>query len=105
MFTHATAVPTCLITTVNHFYTGTKGDWICLHPRRSTLHKLGIVTKFEEPKPVGQTEVEETWNQVCRHILGGIPTVVPGVVTSVYEMYRDAKGKFLSISGLTDDKI
>ena len=25
MFTHATAVPTHLITTYNHFYTGTKG--------------------------------------------------------------------------------
>ena len=28
-----------------------------------------------------------------------------GIVTSVYEMRRDTEGEFLSISGLTDDKI
>ena len=33
-----------------------------------------------------QTEVVETWNYVCPHILGGIATRVLGVVTSVYEM-------------------
>ena len=52
-----------------------------------------------------QTEVVETWNYVCPHILGGIATRVLGVVTSVYEMQHGAEGKFLSISGLTDDKI
>ena len=104
MFTHATAVPTRLITTANHFYTGTKGDWICLQLSRSALHKLGIVTKFEEPKPVGETDVGEAWNWICPHIFGGIPTGVPGVVTSVYEMQRDAEGKFLSISGVTDNE-
>ena len=62
MFTHATAIQTCLITTDNHLYTFTKGGWICLHLIRYALHKLGIVTKSEEPKPVGQTEVGETWN-------------------------------------------
>ena len=102
MFTHAAAVPTRLITTANHFHTGTKGDQIRLQLIRSALH---IITKFEEPKPVGQTEVGETWNWVCPHIFGGIPTGVLGVVTSVYEMQRDAEGKFLSISGFTDDKI
>ena len=56
MITHATDVTTRLITTSNHFYTGTKGEWICLKLSRSVLYKLGIVTKFEEPKPVGQTE-------------------------------------------------
>ena len=55
MFTHATAVPTRLITTANHFYTGTKGDWICLHLSCSVLHNIDIVTNFEEMKPVGQT--------------------------------------------------
>ena len=54
---------------------------------------------------MGQTEVGETWNWVCPHIFGGIPTGVLGVVTSVYEMQRDAEGKFLSIYGFTDDKI
>ena len=72
MFTNSTAVPRRLITTANHFYTGTKGDWLLLHLSRSALHKLDIVTKFEEPKPVGQIEVGETWNLVCPHIFGSI---------------------------------
>ena len=52
---------------------------------------------------MGQIEVGETWNRVCPHIFGGIPTEVPGVVISVYEIQRDAEGRFLSVSGLTDD--
>ena len=52
MFTHTTAVLTRLITTSNHFYTGTKWEWISPQLRPSALHKLGIVTKLEEPKPV-----------------------------------------------------
>ena len=39
MFTHSTAVPTRLIATANHFYTGTKGGLdICLQLNRSALH-------------------------------------------------------------------
>ena len=64
-----------------------------------------MITKFEEQKPVGQTEVRETWNWVCPHIFGGIPNGVPGVVTSVYEMQCDVEGKFIFIYGSTDDKI
>ena len=45
IFIHATDVPTHLIKISNHFYTGTKGYCICLQLSRSTLHKLGIVTK------------------------------------------------------------
>ena len=45
------------------------------------------------------------WNWVCPHIFGSIPTGVSGVATSVYEIQRDAEGKFISISDLTDDKI
>ena len=70
MFTHATAVPTHLITTSNNLYTGTKGDWIFIQLSRSALHKLVIVTNSEELKHVGQTEVGETWNWVCPHIFG-----------------------------------
>ena len=47
----------------------------------------------------------ETWNWVCPHIFGGIPTRFPWVVTSVYEIKQDAEGHFPSISGLTDHKI
>ena len=104
MFTHSIAVMTRLITTANYFYTGTKVYWIRLQISHSTLHKLGNVTKFVELKHVGQTEVGENWNWFCPHIFGGIPTVVPGVVISVYEIQRDVGGKSLSISGLTDDK-
>ena len=104
MFTHATAVATRLVTKSNHIYTATKGNWICLHLSRSAINELSIATKFKESKPVGQTEVGETWHWFCPHIFGGITTGVPGFLTSVYETKRDEKGKFLSISGLTDDK-
>ena len=57
MSTHATAIPTRLITTTNHLYNGKIYNWICLQLSRSALHKLAILIKFEEPKPVGQTEV------------------------------------------------
>ena len=79
MFIHATAVMTHLTTPSNHL-------------------NLGVLTKLEETKPVGQTEVGET------HIFGDIPTGVTGFARSVYEMQRDAEGKCVSISGLTDDK-
>ena len=46
----------------------------------------------------------ETWNWVCPNIFGGITTRFSEVVTILYEMQRDTEGKFLSISGLTDDK-
>ena len=54
---------------------------------------------------MGQTEVGETWNWVWPHIYGGVPTGVPGVITSAYEIQSDVEGKFLSISGITYDKI
>ena len=79
IFTHTRAVPTRLITTANHFYTGTKVDWICLQLSGSALHKQCIVTKFKEPKPVGQTDVRETWNWVCPFFWGGFTTGVPGL--------------------------
>lgn len=102
MFTHATAVPERLITTANHFYTGTEGDWICLEVSRSALLKLGIRTRFEEAMPVGSSATSDKWDWVCPHIYGGIPACVPGIVTKVYDMKRDSEGKFLSIVGVTD---
>ena len=96
--------PTRLFKTANDFYNFTKGWWICLQLRRSALRKLGIVTKLEEPNPVGQTEMGETWNWVCSNIFSFIPAWVPGIVTSLYEIQRDAEGKYISVSGLTGDK-
>lgn len=100
-FTHATAVPANLITTANHFYTTTKGDWICLELDRTVLEKLGIITLFECAKPVGDVGTDEDWkDDVFPHVFGGIPVQVEGVVTNVYDMKRDDKGTFLSIDGL-----
>ena len=70
-FTHATAVPRRLIDTANHFYTGTKGDWICLQLSRSALEKIGIKTKDEEALPVGEKDVSNEWTDkkwVCPHM-------------------------------------
>lgn len=103
MFTHATAVPERLITTANHFYTFTKGDWICLQLSRKALYQVGIDTVFEQAKPVGETGVGEEWGLwVCPHIYGGIPTTIDGIVTETFEMKREADGTFVCIVGLTD---
>lgn len=98
LFTHATAVPSRLITTANHFYQGVAGEWVCLRFTRTALRKHGIVVRDEEAKPVGDTPVGETWGSwVCPHILGGIP---PAVVDTEFPMSRDAKGAYLAIEGL-----
>lgn len=104
-FTHATAVPARLITTANHFYTGTEGDWICLQLSRSALKKLGIVTIDEGALPVGETATSDEWEKsawICPHIYGGLPTSKSlGVLTTTYKMIRDNDGNFLSIEHLT----
>jgi uncharacterized protein (DUF952 family)/mannose-6-phosphate isomerase-like protein (cupin superfamily) len=103
MFTHATAVPQRLVTTANHFYTASLGDWICLELSRKALFTLGIDTVFEEAKPVGSKETRNEWDTwVCPHIYGGLPTHIKGIVTNVYDMKREADGSFVSIVGLTD---
>ncbi len=103
-FTHATAIPSTLISTANHFYTDTPLDdeWICLELDREVLEKrLGIVAVFEGAAPVGDIDTDKNWNFVCPHIYGGIPVHVEGVVTKVYKMSRSMEdGTFLSIEGL-----
>ena len=101
-FTHATAVPERLIETANHFYTKTVGEWICIEMDSDALSNLGICTRFEEAKPVGETGVPDNsddWQ--CPHIYGGIPGHIDGVVTNIYKMERDDEGNFLSIEGIT----
>ena len=67
--THATAVPERLISTANHFYTSSVGDWICLELDRGELEKLGIVTIFEDAMPVGEKATNADWEQyVFPHI-------------------------------------
>ncbi len=105
-FTHATAVPKRLIDTANHFYTETKGDWICLQLSRSALEKIGIKTKDEEALPVGEKNVSNEWNEkkwICPHVYGGIPTIARlNVLTLIYDMVRSEDGRFLSITGLVE---
>ncbi|KAI2508405.1 Protein of unknown function (DUF952) [Fragilaria crotonensis] len=103
MFTHATAVPQRLVTTANHFYTATEGDWICVELSRSALESLGIQTIFEEAKPVGTIATSdsfETW--VCPHIYGGLPAHVEGIVTNIFHMTRLEDGTFVGIAGLSE---
>lgn len=114
-FTHATSVPEKLIETANHFYTSSEDNWICvkLCNAKTLKKKCGIVTIFEEPKPVGSTDVKEEWKKenadkgseaaaIFPHIYGGIPVSIQGIVTAVYPMERDSSnGQFLSITGLT----
>lgn len=100
-FTHASTEAKSLITTANHFYQNSKDEWICIELSRSALKKLGIVTRFEEAKPVGDTPTAEHAESVIYpHIFGGIPASVPGIVTKTFPMIRDPSGKFLSIEGM-----
>jgi uncharacterized protein (DUF952 family) len=101
-FTHATGVPERLLDLANHFYKTVPGEWICVELSCSALKgKAGIVTKFEEAKPVGSTQPPSvTW--IYPHIFGGIPSHVEGVVTNTFHMKRDENGNYLSIVGLTD---
>jgi uncharacterized protein (DUF952 family) len=104
-FTHATAVPARLLDTANHFYTSSKDEWLCLKLSQSALYQLGIVTVLEEPKPVGEKDVQDQWKTSdwrCPHIFGGIPGHVEGVVTKTYSMKRDDDGRFLAIEGLCE---
>lgn len=104
-FTHATAVPQRLIETANHFYTETKGDWICLQLSRRALEKVGIITKDERSLPVGDKDVSNSWLEnswVCPHIYGGLPTIEAlGVLTKIYPITRSENGTFLRIENLT----
>ena len=104
MFTHATAVPSRLIATANHFYKSTPGNWICLQLSRNRLKQIGIDTIFEHAKPVGETSVGDSWDWVCPHIYGGIPTTIDGIVTRTFDMKREKDGTFVSIVGLTDNE-
>jgi uncharacterized protein (DUF952 family) len=116
-FTHATAVPGRLLLMANHFYKNVPGDWICIELNHIVLQqKAGIITKFEQAKPVGLTrppstaatnnnsnkEEEETETSfwIYPHIFGGIPSHIDGVVTNIFPMKRDENGSYLSIVGL-----
>jgi len=96
-YTHATGVPSRLVTTANHFYQGVAGDWICVTFTRSALRKCGIHVRDEQALPVGDQAVGEDWGDwVCPHVIGGLPT---HIVTHEYKMTRDGS-KFLGIEGL-----
>jgi uncharacterized protein (DUF952 family)/mannose-6-phosphate isomerase-like protein (cupin superfamily) len=105
-FTHATAIPERLLTTANHFYTKSTGEWVCLALSQAALRRIGIVTRFEAPMAVGSvpTNQKDGDGMECPHIYGGIPTLAAfGVVQSIRPMTRNsAAGEFLSIAGLTD---
>lgn len=96
-YTHATGVPSRLITTANHFYQGVVGDWICMSFTRSALRKCGIHVRDEEAMPVGEKAVGSDWGSwICPHIIGGIPT---SIITDEYKMTRDGAA-FTGIQGL-----
>ncbi|CAJ1364571.1 unnamed protein product [Effrenium voratum] len=97
-FTHATAVPSRLLDTANHFYQDVPGDWVCIRFRRSALRRLGIITRDEQAKPVGKKEISSAAATfVWPHVFGGIP---PQVVDAEFPMLREGRA-FVSISGLT----
>lgn len=103
-FTHATAIPSTLLTTANHFYKATtKGgeEWSCIELDRTILEEqCGIITIFESAKAVGNVDILDK-SKVFPHVFGGLPLHIEGVVKKVYKMIRDEDdGSFLSIEGL-----
>ena len=100
LLTHATGVPSRLLTTANHFYTSVEGEWVCLRFTRAALRRHGVVVRDEAAAPVGDTPAASDWAEwVCPHILGGIPV---GVVDAEFPMERDEKGRFVRIRALCD---
>jgi len=98
-FTHATAVPSRLIATANHFYQEVAGEWVCLRILRTELLKHGIFVRDEQALPVGKKPVSMEWESwICPHIVGGIP---PSAVKDEFPMVRDGP-QFLRIEGVTD---
>jgi len=88
-YTHATGVPSRLLTTANHFYQDVPGAWVCLQFTRTALRDAGIFVKDEEALPVGDKPVSADWvasNWVCPHVIGGIPAAV---VEKEYPMIRE----------------
>jgi uncharacterized protein (DUF952 family)/quercetin dioxygenase-like cupin family protein len=103
-YTHATGVPSRLITTLNHFYQDVPGDWICLVFTRSALRKCGIHVRDEEAMPVGDKPVGKDWGAwICPHVIGGLPT---HIVTQEYPISRDTSRtpQFIAIEGLDTTK-
>jgi len=97
-YTHATGVPSRLVTTANRFYQDSVGAWICLKFTRKALYDRGVHVKDERAMPVGEKKVSEEWGEwVCPHVMGGLVT---DVVDKVYDMRRDEKGGFVGIEGL-----
>jgi len=96
-FIHATAEPNALIDVANHFYTSSKGDWICLKIDPNSLGKSRVI--YEAPAPVGETEAYEHEGEqpLFPHIYGPI---WPHAVIGFTKMQRDDKGTFLSIDGI-----
>jgi len=98
-FTHATAVPSRLLSTANHFYRDVPGEWLCLRFRRSALRSLGIVTRDEKAMPVGSKAVGESFAvMIFPHVFGGIP---PQVVDAEFPMLREGPA-YTAIQGVTD---
>merc|ERR1712232_227450 len=70
-YTHATGVPSRLISTANHFYQDVPGDWVCLQFTRAALRKCGIHVRDEEAMPVGDKAVDDAWlasKWICPHV-------------------------------------
>ena len=96
-YTHATGVPSRLLSTANHFYEDVPGAWVCLRFTRTALWNAGIHVRDEEAMPVGDKPVSDGFSKwICPHVIGGIPT---RIVRGVFAMTREGT-KFTGIDTL-----
>ena len=65
-YTHATGVPSRLVTTANHFYQDVPGEWVCVSFTRSALRRCGIHVRDERALPVGDKPVGDDWGDWVR---------------------------------------
>jgi hypothetical protein len=91
-FTRASVYKDDLVSTANLYYKENPGDWVVLEINCMTLFGLGIpILAQDAPESTPKQTVK------CLQVFGGISTTLPGLITKMYGMKRNASGEFLKI--------
>jgi uncharacterized protein (DUF952 family) len=87
-----------LLDIANHFYVGSKGDWIVL---TVDVAKLGAEVKWEAPMPVGETDTMNHTDgdragasMIMPHVYG---TIDREAATVTHRLVREENGTFVRI--------
>lgn len=97
-FIHATADTSLLLNVANHFYAGSKGEWLCLETSVQRVEATGVKVLFEPAAPVGETAANipgVAATAMFPHIFGSLS---PEAIIAVHTVTRDPNGRFLSVN-------